>query len=198
MVFDPPSDTDPIELFLSWYDEAVRNGLPFADAMALATCDPSGHPSVRMVLFRGMSGGGLRFFTNLESRKARELAGNDRAAVVFHWAALERQVRIEGRVELLDGAEADAYFQSRPRGSQLSAWASPQSRPVEGRDVLEAAVLEQTEKYRGRAVPRPPFWSGYRLLPDSIEFWVGSEHRLHDRVVYSRGGDHWTHARLGP
>jgi pyridoxamine 5'-phosphate oxidase len=197
MAFVSPPAADPIQLFLAWYAEAVQAEQSFADGMALATSDSRGRPSVRVVLFRGMSEGGLRFFTNLESRKARELAENPRAALMFHWAVLGRQVRFEGSVERLPDEEADAYFRARPRGSQLAAWASPQSQPLADEHVLEQAALQQAQKFAGRDVPRPPFWGGFRVLPDVVEFWINREHRLHDRIAYTRQGDHWTQTRLG-
>ena len=189
---------DPFETLQAWYDEALAVGTPFADAIALATATPDGSPSVRMVLYKGVSGGGLRFFTNYESQKARDLADNPRVAIVFFWAPLHAQVRVEGRVERLAQDESDAYFRSRPRESQLGAWASPQSREVQDRDALEQRFREAAAKYADREVPRPPNWGGYRILPDSFEFWIGQDHRMHDRFLYRRHADGWQRTRLAP
>ena len=189
---------DPFETLDAWYDEALAVGTPFADAIALATATPDGRPSVRMVLYKGRSGGGIRFFTNYESHKARDLVDNPRVAIVFFWAPLHAQVRVEGRVERLEEEESDAYFQSRPRESQLGAWASPQSREVQDREALERRFREAALEYADREVPRPPSWGGYRILPDSFEFWIGQDHRMHDRFVYRRHADGWRRTRLAP
>jgi pyridoxamine 5'-phosphate oxidase len=192
---------DPIAVFLEWYDEARRTpGIIDADACALATATRDGRPSVRMVLLRGFSGGGARFFTNYESRKAHELDDNPRAALCFHWAPLERQVRFEGTVERLTTTESDVYFASRPAGSRLSAIVSPQSRPIASRDELEAkrAALAAS----GQPLVRPPFWGGYRLLPDAIELWRAGPHRLHERQLFTREPgattEGWRVELLGP
>lgn len=190
--------SDPIAKFAEWHAEAVAAQTPFADAMALATASPQGRPSVRIVLYKGIDRGGICFFTNYESRKARELELNPRAALVFFWASLNRQVRLEGSVERLGPSESDAYFQTRARESQLGAWASPQSRPIADRQELDARFAEVEREYSGRRVPRPEFWGGYRLVPESVEFWVGQEHRLHDRYLYEREGASWRVARLAP
>ncbi len=189
---------DPFETLAAWYEEAQAAGTPFADAIALATATPDGQPSVRMVLYKGNSGGGIRFFTNYESRKAEELAENPRVAIVFFWAPLHAQVRIEGRVERLADDESDDYFRSRPRESQLGAWASPQSREVEDREALERNFAEVEKMHAGRDVPRPPHWGGYRILPDNFEFWIGQDHRMHDRFLYQRHEGGWRRTRLAP
>lgn len=191
------SSANPITEFLSAVERAANRQVDTAPA-ALATADRSGRPSVRMVLLRGADERGFVFHTNYESRKARELDENPRAAICVHWHALEEQIRIEGRVERLSDAESDAYFSSRPRGSQLGAWASKQSAPLPSRETLEEEYREIERRYEGRPVPRPPFWGGYRLAPDRIEFWFGRPDRLHDRLLYTRQGDGWTIERLYP
>lgn len=190
--------SDPIATFVEWHAEAVAVETPFADAMTLATATPDGRPSARMVLYKGVDRGGICFFTNHQSRKAHELECNPRAALVFFWAPLNRQVRIEGRVERLGAAESDAYFRTRARESQIGAWASPQSHPIADRQELDDRCGELEREYAGRAVPRPEFWGGYRLVPESVEFWVGQEHRLHDRHLYERDGVGWRVTRLAP
>jgi pyridoxamine 5'-phosphate oxidase len=188
---------DPLEQFRRWFDEACKIGLMEPNAMALATVDASGQPAVRTVLLKGLDARGLAFYTNLESRKARELAANPKAALLFWWPPQARQVRFEGAIEPVEEAAADAYFASRPRGSQIGAWASAQSRVIAGRAALEAAEEEIAARFPDD-VPRPPFWGGYRLVPARVEFWQGRLNRLHDRLRYTRHADGWTIERLAP
>jgi pyridoxamine 5'-phosphate oxidase len=187
----------PLDLFQRWFDEAQAAGEAQPETMALATATPDGRPSLRFVLYRGRSGDGLRFFTNYESRKAGELEANAAAAVAFYWHALGRQVRIEGRTQRLGPQDSDAYFQARPRGSQLAAWASPQSRPLPYAE-LEARYAELERSYEGRPIPRPPFWGGFLLVPDRVELWEGRTFRLHRREVFTRTGDAWRSEELAP
>jgi pyridoxamine 5'-phosphate oxidase len=192
---------DPIAQFRIWFEDALAADLHEPNAMTLATATADGRPSARVVLLKGYDEQrGFVFYTNYEGRKARELEANPNAALVFYWAELERQVRIEGRVGRIPESESDAYYASRPRGSRLGAWASEQSRPVEGREVLEARLRELEREYEGQHVPRPPFWGGYRVEPEVVEFWQGRENRLHDRIVYRRAGDGggWGIERLQP
>jgi pyridoxamine 5'-phosphate oxidase len=198
MDFDNPP-ADPVAEFKRWLAEAEQVGLNTPTAMALATVDPDGRPSVRMVLLKGVDERGVVFYTNRNSRKGRALAANARAALVFHWDPLERQVTIEGPVTIVSEQESDAYFASRPRGTQIGAWASDQSQPVPNRGVLEARVWELLKKYQEGDVPRPPHWGGYRVQPHRIEFWISRLDRLHDRVEYLRREDGgWTIRRLCP
>jgi pyridoxamine 5'-phosphate oxidase len=189
---------DPLALFGRWLDEAVAAQLHEPNAMALATATSDGRPSVRIVLLKGLDDAGLTFFTSYDSRKGLELGANPRAAAVLLWHPLQRQVRVEGPVTVLDEAESDAYFASRPRGSQISAVASPQSRRIAGREVLEQRVAEVEEFFDGTDVVRPPGWGGYRLGLESIEFWQGRQNRLHDRLRFMRRGESWTRERLAP
>jgi pyridoxamine 5'-phosphate oxidase len=175
---------DPIALFETWYREARASEPNDSNAMALATADPAGHPSVRMVLLKGHGAEGFIFYTNFESRKAADLLANPHAALLFHWKSLRRQVRIEGPVTLVDDAAADAYFASRARDSQLGAWASDQSRPLESRETFEQRFHEVTARFADSPVPRPPHWSGFRLAPTAIEFWLDQPFRLHERSRY--------------
>ena len=191
--------TDPYVRFGELLEQARRPDILEPTAMALATADADGRPAVRMVLLKGFDRNGFVFYTNLESRKAEDLAGNPRAALCFHWQPLEIQVRIEGRVSPVTPAEADAYFASRPRGSQIGAWASLQSRPLPDRRMLEERIVEIEARYAEGSVPRPPFWSGYRVTPERIEFWSGRPSRLHDREVYFPEADGgWRVERLYP
>ena len=192
---------DPIGLFQQQLAEArglPREQLPEPTAFALATANDEGQPSVRMLLLKEVDDRGFVFYTNLESRKAVELAQNRRAAMNFHWAPLERQVRIEGRVTTVSDDEADAYFATRPRGSQIGAWASRQSRSMDRARDLDARVAEFEKMFEGRDVPRPPFWSGFRLVPSAIEFWKGKPNRLHERRLFVRDGEGWRVSLLYP
>ena len=191
-------DPDPIAQFGRWMEEALAAGLLLPNTMTLATADPDGRPSARMVLLKGFDHDGFVFYTNYESRKSRELAANPRAALVFYWARLERQVRVEGRVERVDEDESDAYFASRPLESRLGAWASRQSAPLESRAVLDERVAELEREHAGGDVPRPPHWGGWLVRPDAIELWQGRPNRLHDRFAYTRRGDGWERVRLYP
>ena len=191
--------SDPIDQFRQWFDEALEADLHEPNAMTLATATPDGRPSARVVLLKGFDGRGLVFYTNYEGRKARELEANPHCSLVFYWGELERQVRVEGRAIQVPPAESDAYFAGRPRGSQLGAWASEQSRPIEGRAELEERLKELEEEYEGREILRPPFWGGYRVEPEKTEFWQGRENRLHDRLLYTNSvGGKWEIQRLQP
>ena len=192
------ADPDPIEQFRKWFDEALAADLHEPNAMTLATATPDGKPSARVVLLKGFDARGFVFYTNYEGRKGRELAENPRAALVFYWGELERQVRVEGRVWRVLEEESDAYYASRPRGSRLGAWASAQSRSVERRELVEERLRELEREYTGREVPRPPFWGGYRVEPEEIEFWQGRENRLHDRLFYRWSSVGWRIERLQP
>ncbi len=187
---------DPVAVFLSWF-RAAAAGEVDANAMALATVDAAGQPSVRIVLLKDADARGLTFYTNYESRKAADLAANDRAAVAFYWRSLDRQVRVEGRVERVPAGESDSYFASRPIEARWSAAASSQSRPVDSREALEARVAEIRREH-GEDVPRPTFWGGYRLRPHAFEFWQGRPNRLHDRLRYERHDGGWRRVRLAP
>lgn len=191
---------DPVAEIGRWIEEAVALDLPEATAAILATADREGRPSGRVVLLKGYGPGGFDFFTNYESRKARELEENPRGCLVFYWPALERQVRIAGAVERLPADLSDAYFASRPRGSRLGAWASPQSRPLADRAELEARLAEIEERFTEKTVPRPPHWGGYRLRPEEIELWQGRASRLHDRFRFRRATPEgpWERVRLAP
>ena len=191
-------DADPVVQFGRWFEQAEQEGLLEPHAMTLATATPGGRPSARMVLLRGFDQRGFCFYTNYQSRKGDELAANPRAALVFWWDKLERQVRIEGRVERTSRAESEAYFASRPPGSQLSAAASPQSRVIDGRATLERRVTELATGQRDGQVPLPEFWGGYRLAHEVVEFWQGRPNRLHDRLRYRRAGSGWKLERLAP
>ena len=189
---------DPLVLFGRWYEAAIESGTPLPEAMTLATASPDGRPSARMVLLKGFGDDGFVFYTNYSSRKAEELDANPRAALAFHWPSLERQVRIEGRVERTSEEDAAAYFSTRPRDSRIGAWASPQSRTVASRSELEEMARRADREFRGGEVPLPPFWGGYRVIPDAIEFWQGRPGRLHDRLLYERRTDGWKRTRLAP
>jgi pyridoxamine 5'-phosphate oxidase len=191
-------DPDPIVQFGRWMEEALGAGLVLPNTMTLATATPNGRPSARMVLLKGFDHEGFVFYTNYESRKGRELSGNPWAALVFYWARLERQVRVEGRVERLPAEDSDAYFASRPLESRLGAWASRQSAPLSSRAELEDAVAELEERHASGEVPRPPHWGGWLVRPESIELWQGRPNRLHDRFLYTRRDDDWDRVRLYP
>jgi pyridoxamine 5'-phosphate oxidase len=192
-------DPDPIRQFTLWFAEANQAGTAESNAMTLATATPDGRPSARMVLLRGADVRGFSFFTNYDSRKACELDANPYAALVFFWHELERQVRIEGRVERVSDEESDSYFHSRPKGARIGAWASPQSQVIAGREILETRFVESENRHTHDFVPRPSNWGGYRLVPDLIEFWQGRPNRLHDRLRYRLGpGAIWVIERLAP
>jgi pyridoxamine 5'-phosphate oxidase len=189
---------DPTAQFRKWFDEAVSAALPMVNAMALATASQDGVPSARMVLLKGIDERGFVFYTDYESRKGRELAANPRAALLFYWTLLEREVRVEGRVEKTSAGESDAYFATRPAGSRLAALASRQSSVIADRQTLERGYA-QAQQTHGETPPRPAAWGGYRVLPESIEFWQGRPNRLHDRLVYTKGADErWEIVRLSP
>lgn len=208
---EPPSDPEirpplteedcpefPFPLFARWFDEAVAAGLPEPTAMTLATASAEGRPSARTVLLKAFDEAGFVFYTNYTSRKARELEANPVAALLFHWATLQRQVRIEGAVARVSRAESAAYFCTRPRGSQIGAWASRQSQEISQRSELERRVAEVEARFAGREVDLPDFWGGYRVTPIAIEFWQGGGYRLHDRILYTKRGADWELARLAP
>ena len=191
--------TDPFMLFDDWFAQARASEINDSNAMALATVDGAGRPSVRMVLLKGHGPDGFIFYTNFEGRKARDLLANPHAALLFHWKSLRRQIRIEGAVDRVGDATADAYFATRSRDSQLGAWASDQSRPLASRDVFMDRYEEIRARFEGQDVPRPPHWSGFRLRPDRIEFWQDREHRLHERRVFTPGPDgEWDEGMLYP
>jgi pyridoxamine 5'-phosphate oxidase len=189
---------DPLALFGRWFQDARRAGLFLPESMVLATSSSDGTPAARTMLLKGFDERGFRFFTNYESRKGRELAENDRAALVFLWGVLQRQVRVAGRVERLSESESREYFATRPRGSQLGAWASNQSSVIPNRAALDARFREHEERFRAAEVPLPPFWGGFRLVPRTIEFWQGRANRLHDRLLFTREAEAWSVSRLAP
>lgn len=189
---------DPVDLFGEWFRAAEESGIFLPESMALATASPEGAPSVRMVLLKGVDERGFVFFTNYGSRKAEELEANPQASMCFHWAVLERQVRVEGRVERISHDESMAYFASRARGSRIGAWASKQSQPLPSRAELEERVRRFDAEYPGDDVPLPSFWGGYRLRPERIEFWQGKADRLHERLTFLRDGHGWSTERLYP
>ena len=189
---------DPFQLFDQWLSEARASEPDDPEAMALATADAKGRPSARMVLLKGQGPDGFVFYTNEESAKGKQLAANPHAELLFHWKSLRRQVRIAGAVERGPGTDADVYFASRARDSQLGAWASDQSRPLDSRATFERRFDEVKHKYEGRNVPRPPHWGGYRVVPHRIEFWSDRPHRLHERRLFVREGDGWTEGLLYP
>ena len=189
---------EPFAQFRAWFAEALDSDVREPYAMTIATADERGVPSARIVLLRGWDERGFVFFTNYESQKGREIAFDPAAALLFFWDLLERQVRITGRVEQLTAADSDAYFKRRPRGSRLSAWASPQSRVVASRDILDAQMDEADRRFAETDVPRPAYWGGYRVIPERIEFWQGRPNRVHDRLLYRLAGAAWVRERLAP
>jgi pyridoxamine 5'-phosphate oxidase len=191
------ADPDPLRQFERWFEDALRARLPLPNAMTLATVSHAGAPSARVVLLKGIEQGGFAFYTNYLSRKGRELERRASACLLFLWSALERQVRIDGKVTKVTAEESDAYYATRPLGARHSAWASAQSETVPSREVLEMA-MDETRRRHGENPPRPPHWGGYRLEPSEIEFWQGRSDRLHDRLVYRRKGSSWTIERLSP
>ena len=193
-----PVTDDPIERFQEWFREAEQAGVEVPEAMTLATAGADGAPSARMVLLKGADDEGFVFYSGYVSRKAGELDQNPRAALVFYWRPLGKQVRVEGPVERVSESESAAYFATRPRGSQLAAWASQQSQPLDGREELERRYAELEREYEGREVPRPPHWGGYRLRPETIEFWEHRENRLHERFCYTRARVGWRAELLSP
>ncbi len=197
---DFTQEKDPFTLFSHWLKEAEAGEINDPNGVALATVDTEGLPNVRMVLLKGLDARGFVFYTNFESAKGREILASMKAAMVFHWKSLRRQVRVRGPVEIVSDAEANAYYQTRPRGSRIGAWASQQSRPLESRFALETAVAKVTAQYAIGEIPRPAHWSGFRIVPTEIEFWKDGAFRLHDRVKFTRenGTDAWQTTRLYP
>ncbi|MFD1746626.1 pyridoxamine 5'-phosphate oxidase [Rhizobium helianthi] len=195
---DFTAESEPFALFANWLKDAEASEINDPNAVALATVDHEGLPNVRMVLLKGFDERGFVFYTNFESQKGQEILGQKKAAMCFHWKSLRRQVRVRGPVSVVSDEEADSYYASRPRGSRIGAWASRQSRPLEGRFALEKAVAEYTAKFAIGEIPRPPFWSGFRIEPSSIEFWHDRQFRLHDRVEFRREGEGWSKVRMYP
>jgi len=196
-MFVPDPGKDPIEQYLAAAERARQAGIDTAP-MALATADPDGRPSLRIVLLRGVDARGFVFYTNYRSRKAHELTANPRASLCQHWPAVEEQIRVEGTVEVAEAVESDRYFAGRPRDSQIGAWASEQSATLPSRGALETRLAEIEARFAGRPVPRPPFWGGFRVVPVSVEFWYGRPGRLHDRLLYTRTADGWQTSWLYP
>ncbi len=191
-------DSDPLRQFERWFGEARDAGIAAPESMTLATAGPDGRPSARMVLLKHADVSGFGFHTNYESRKGRELAANPHAALLFYWQPLGRQVRVEGRIDRIPAAESEEYFRTRPLGSRLAAWASPQSRPLADRGELERRYADVAARFPGEEVPLPPHWGGFRLIPDTYEFWEHAENRLHDRIRYQRDAEAWKRERLAP
>ena len=190
--------SDAIDQFTRWWQEALESDIYEVNAMTLATADKNGRPLARIVLLKDYDENGFVFFTNYASIKGNQLAENPAACLLFFWKELERQVRIEGVAEKISEADSDAYFYSRPEGSRIGAWTSPQSQPIPGRSFLENKYLELTEQYKGKEVPRPPHWGGYIVRPQKIEFWQGRPSRLHDRILYTKNESGWTIERIAP
>ena len=198
-LYESDLNDDPTAQFGMWFEEAqADSGIPIPESACLSTLGPDDAPEGRMVLMKGFDDRGFVFYTNLESNKGRSLARHPKAGLTFHWVPLGRQVRLRGPVEAVSEDEADAYFASRPRGSQLGAWASDQSRELDSREALEAKLQEVTAQYEGGPIPRPPHWSGFRIRPDQIEFWQEGDFRLHDRFVFTRRSGGWSRMRLSP
>lgn len=191
-------DQDPFRQFTEWWIEATRAEIDEVNAMTLSTVSEGGRPAARIVLLKGYDENGFVFFTNYESRKGLDLKLNPYASLLFFWKELERQVRIDGPCEKVPDAESDEYFYSRPEGSRIGAWASPQSQVISSRDVLDQNIIELENRFQGKAVPRPPHWGGYRVRPDQLEFWQGRPSRLHDRILYTREAAGWKIDRLAP
>lgn len=189
---------DPFSQFKYWFEQAISAQLPEPNAMILSTVSASGAPSSRTVLLKELDSQGFVFFSNYASRKGREIAVNQQVCLLFYWAELERQVRIEGQIETISAADSDAYFASRPRGSQLGAWASSQSERLDSRETLEQTLQALEQEYADKAIPRPPHWGGYRVVPNAVEFWQGRPSRLHDRLLYQLEGQTWRVSRLSP
>ncbi len=198
VLLEKSAPSDPLALFRQWFQDALKARLLDPNAMAVSTVGASGKPSTRMVLLRGLDSRGYTFFTNYHSRKGQELKKRPYASLLFFWPQLGRQVRIEGRVEKVSPRESDAYFKTRPRGSQLSAWASDQSEKIGNRDILESRMRSLEIRFEGKRIPRPSHWGGYRVLPVTIEFWSGRKNRLHDRLLYVRSLGRWVRTRLAP
>jgi pyridoxamine 5'-phosphate oxidase len=198
MTLDEELDRDPLAMLVRWHAEARARGESEPDAMTLATATLDGRPAARIVLYKGVVAGKIQFATNYASRKGREIDRNPAVALVFHWIGSQRQVRIEGSAGRAASAESDRYFQSRPRESQLAAWASEQSEPVESRAVLEARYAAALERFAGKSVERPPHWGLYEVTPESVEFWSSRPHRLHDRVLFTESGSGWRRVLLFP
>ena len=190
--------SDPFALFDQWFADAREAEPNDPEAMALATADGQGRPSLRMVLLKRHGPDGFTFYTNLDSRKGAELAANPNVALLFHWKSIRRQVRVDGAVEEAPAEEADAYFATRSRDSQIGAWASDQSRPLDSRETFEARCAEVAARFEGQSVPRPPRWAGYRVVPSRIEFWLDRPHRLHERRLFTRDGERWSEGLLYP
>jgi pyridoxamine 5'-phosphate oxidase len=192
------AEADAIRQFDRWWDDAMNSNIDEVNAFTLATVSPDGKPSARILLLKGYTKNSFIFFTNYQSAKGRQLAANPHAAMVFFWKELERQVRIEGKVEKLSDADSDDYFNSRPEGSRIGAWASPQSEVIPNRDVIEENVKKYSTAFEGKTIERPPHWGGYRLMPEVIEFWQGRPSRLHDRLRYIKQETGWIKERLAP